>query len=153
MIKHTADLMSALLFATLLVAPTGQVAADPTSDEATASAVATAWLGLVDAGNYAAAWARLHPQFQATLEQATWGARLGATRNSVGAIQARRLVGARYASSLPDAPPGEYVVVQFESRFEHRPELLETIVPMRDTDGQWRVAGHFFAERQHLPRQ
>ena len=147
------DVFGALLCAVLFLGVGPGVHADPTTDAAAASAVAAHWLGLVDANNYAEAWLQLHPTFQATLSRDAWLAQLAATRKEFGALHARREVGARYANALPGAPPGEYVVVQYESRYTHRAELLETVVPMRDADGSWRVAGHFFAARQPTARQ
>jgi hypothetical protein len=44
---------------------------------------------------------------------------------------------------LPGAPPGEYVVIVYASAFENRPAAQETVNPMRDKDGVWRVSGYF----------
>jgi hypothetical protein len=55
----------------------------------------------------------------------------------------RRVKGAQYATSLPGAPDGEYVVIQYDTSFAHKASAVETITPMRDGDGQWRVSGYF----------
>jgi hypothetical protein len=44
---------------------------------------------------------------------------------------------------LPGAPDGEYVVIQYESSFEHKQAAVETVTPMLDKDGTWRVSGYF----------
>jgi hypothetical protein len=48
-----------------------------------------------------------------------------------------------YATSLPGAPDGEYVVIQFETSFENKNDAVETVTPMKDEDGKWRVSGYF----------
>ena len=50
---------------------------------------------------------------------------------------------ARTVTELPGVPDGEYVVFQFNTAFEHKRAAIETVTPMRDTDGQWRVSGYF----------
>lgn len=44
-------------------------------------------------------------------------------------------------TSLTGAPDGQYVVIQFESSFEKKKSVIETVTPMLDQDGQWRVTG------------
>ena len=50
---------------------------------------------------------------------------------------------AAYTKTLPGAPTGEYVVIQYDSNFEHQQAAMETLVPSLDGDGQWRVSGYF----------
>jgi CubicO group peptidase (beta-lactamase class C family) len=38
---------------------------------------------------------------------------------------------------------GEFVVVKFQSAFSKLPNAIETVSPMRDTDGKYRVSGYF----------
>ena len=47
------------------------------------------------------------------------------------------------ATELPGAPDGEYVVFEFQTRFERKRAAIETVSPMRDRDGQWRVSGYY----------
>ncbi len=46
-------------------------------------------------------------------------------------------------SSLPGAPDGNYVVIQFKTTFEHKAQAVETVTPMLENDGVWRVTGYF----------
>ena len=41
------------------------------------------------------------------------------------------------------APDGEYVVIQFSASFAHKKSALETITPMLEKDGKWRVSGYY----------
>jgi hypothetical protein len=38
---------------------------------------------------------------------------------------------------------GEYVVIQFDTQFENKAAAVETIAPMHEKDGSWRVSGYF----------
>ena len=40
--------------------------------------------------------------------------------------------------TLPGAADGEY-----DSSFEHKQSAVETVVPMLDKDGKWRISGYF----------
>ena len=50
---------------------------------------------------------------------------------------------ATYKTSLPGAPDGEYVVIQFDTSFENKKAAIETVTPMMDQDGTWRVSGYY----------
>jgi hypothetical protein len=55
----------------------------------------------------------------------------------------RKLKSATYMTAMPGAPDGEYVVIQYESSFEHKQSAVETVTPMLDKDGKWRVSGYY----------
>jgi ribosomal protein S17E len=44
---------------------------------------------------------------------------------------------------MPGAPDGEYVILQFETTYEKKRQAIETVAPMKEKDGKWRVAGYF----------
>ena len=46
-------------------------------------------------------------------------------------------------TSLPGAPDGEYVVIQFDTSFTNKKVAVETVTPMKDEDGIWRVSGYY----------
>ena len=48
-----------------------------------------------------------------------------------------------YKSVLQGAPDGEYVIITFETEFENKKSAIETVTPMMDKDGKWRVSGYF----------
>jgi hypothetical protein len=55
----------------------------------------------------------------------------------------RKLKSAKYTKALPGAPAGEYVVLQFDTSFVNKKEAVETVTPMLDKDGKWKVSGYF----------
>ena len=50
---------------------------------------------------------------------------------------------ATFAKTLPGAPDGQYVVIQFNTSFKKKKSAVETITPMLDKDKKWRVSGYF----------
>lgn len=136
--KRVLGLSAAVLF---LVASLHGLAADP--PQAAAEAAAETWLGLVDSGNYAQSWNTAARYFQAAVPQSQWEARVSAVRTPLGALKSRHLTSARFERSLPGAPDGEYVVIQYSTSFERKAEAIETLTPMKDPDGQWRVSGYY----------
>jgi hypothetical protein len=114
-----------------------------TAPEKAAEESATMWLGLVDAGDYAASWAEAAQFFKNAVSKEQWSQELKAVRAPLGKIKSRKLKSATYKTSLPGAPDGQYVVIQYDSSFEHKQSAVETVTPMMDKDGQWRVSGYF----------
>lgn len=111
---------------------------DPAAEQAT-----LAWLALTDRGDAAASWDASATLFRRAVSQDQWKQSLAAAREPLGAVINRQLDNARATAELPGAPDGEYVVFQFTTTFEHKRTATETVTPMRDNDGQWRVCGYF----------
>jgi hypothetical protein len=112
--------------------------------EADAQRAAEAWLALVDSTHYAESWTQAAAAFRAAVTQGTWDSTMTSVRAPLGAARSRELLGAQYSTSLPNAPPGEYVLLQFRTVFAGRETpAIETVVPMKDPDGAWRVSGYF----------
>lgn len=103
---------------------------------------AEAWLALVDAGDYGASWQAAAPFFQERVKENQWVEQIAAVRRPLGKTESRELIGAQFMTALPGAPDGEYVVIQFKTRFANKEDSVETITPMK-ADGLWRVSGYF----------
>ena len=108
-----------------------------------ADSAAQSWLALVDAGDYAKSWNEAAANFRNSIAQAEWVSRVSARRGLLGAVKSRQESSARFTRSLPGAPDGEYVVIQFRTTFEHKATATETVTPMKGTDGIWRVSGYY----------
>ena len=111
--------------------------------EVEAQKAAEQWLSLVDAAKFAESWQSAAAYFQAALAQDQWERTLGAVRKPLGDLVSRKLKSATYATTLPGAPDGEYVVLQFDTSFTNKKVAIETVTPMREKDGQWKVSGYF----------
>jgi Protein of unknown function (DUF4019) len=116
--------------------------AEETAEKA-AEAAAKAWLALVDAGNYTESWSQASSLFRKQLTVDQWKSAVRSAREPFGRVLSRQVESARYTKSLPGAPDGEYVVIQYDTSFEKKKSAVETVTPMKDTDGVWRVSGYY----------
>lgn len=104
---------------------------------------AEAWLARLNSGDYAESWQQASSTFKAHVTKDQWQKMISATLGPLGPNTSRKLKSARYTTTLPGAPDGEYVVIQYDSSFEHKQSAIETITPMLDKDGLWRVSGYY----------
>lgn len=111
---------------------------DPAAERA-----ALEWLTLADRGDASASWEAAATLFRRAVSADQWQRSLAAAREPLGAVVSRQLASAEAATELPGAPDGEYVVCRFSTVFEHKRAATETVTPMRDSDGEWRVSGYF----------
>ena len=132
----------ASLAAALLLAGSAALAQEEV-DVRPASTAAASWLELVDAGRYGESWAQGAATFKGAISRIDWETAAQQARGSVGGLVKRKIRSARHALSLPNAPAGEYVVIQNDVTFENRPLAAETVTMMKQADGSWRVAGYF----------
>jgi hypothetical protein len=68
---------------------------------------------------------------------------MAGVRKPLGAVVSRQVKSKTYTTSLPGAPDGEYVVIKYDTSFENKRASVETVTPMRDSDGTWRVSGYY----------
>ena len=116
--------------------------ADEASEKA-AQAAAKKWLALVDQGKYAESWENAASYFKNAVPETQWLQSMKGARQPLGKMVTRRPLSATFATSLPGAPDGQYVVIQYSTSFENKASAVETVTPMRDPDQQWRVSGYF----------
>lgn len=130
------------VFMILILSATTALAGSPEKEKAAVGA-AEKWLGMVDAGKYAESWKEAAELFRNAVKQEQWKQSLQAARKPLGKLLTRKLKSKAYSTTLPGAPDGEYVVIQFETSFEHKASAVETVTPMLDKDGRWRVSGYY----------
>ncbi|HME32652.1 MAG TPA: DUF4019 domain-containing protein [Terriglobales bacterium] len=127
----------ALAFATLALAQ------DNSAKIKAAEAAAESWLKFVDSGDYSQSWVEASSLFKAAVTEKEWEQKVKAARSPLGALFDRKLKSAQYKTELPGAPDGQYVVIQYDSSFANKKSAVETVTPMLDKDGQWRMSGYF----------
>ena len=127
--------------ALLVAMPMAAVANDV--EEQKAVEVASEWLAVVDGGEFGKSWDAAAELFRNAVPREKWEGMAAAARTPLGALVSRELKSATYSTSLPGAPDGEYVMIQFDTVFENKASAVETITPMKDADGEWRVSGYF----------
>ena len=125
----------------IALVPGISLAADAAKETA-AVAAAEKWVALVDAGNYGDSWKEAARYFKSTVAMETWEQMLLPIRKPLGKVISRKVMTTAYKTTLPGAPDGEYVIIQFASSFQNKKSAVETVTPMLEKDGKWRIAGY-----------
>ena len=129
-----------MLTALLLLAPAPVIA--PAAETPSEVAAAGNFVALLDAGRWDESWQAAGVLFQSQMPQGRWSATIQPVRTPLGAAQSRSLAGTRKTRSLPGAPDGDYVVVQYRTDFASKAGAIETLV-LSNERGGWKVDGYF----------
>jgi hypothetical protein len=108
-----------------------------------AQSAAESWLKLTDAGNAGASWDQAAKLLKGAVTKEQWTQVLAGVRPPLGKVISRRVTSRQYTEKVPGGPDGKYVIIQYETVFENKASAVETITPMLDPDGTWRVSGYF----------
>ena len=126
----------------LIVAEEITHVAESSKDQTSVSS-AQAWLAMVDKGQYDQSWETASSYFKSMVTKEQWVSQVAAVRKPIGNFISRDLKMNQYEKTMPGAPDGEYYVMSFNAVFENKASAIETITVMKDSDGQWRLAGYF----------
>lgn len=107
-----------------------------------AQAAATAWLRLVDRGQLGESWDSAAILVHRGVTRPAWVAAVRTARGRLEPLGPRTLLSASYQTELPSSPPGEYVVLQYRTKAGSG-TVVETVTPMKEPDGRWRVSGYY----------
>lgn len=132
-----------VLFCSLLIVFAAGLSQAGVTGEKAAVRAALDWLALVDTGKYSESWSGTAELFKGAVTAEQWSAQVKAVRGPLGKVLKRTVKTKHYSKSLPGAPDGEYLVIQCETTFENKKDAVETVTPMLDKDGRWRVSGYF----------
>jgi predicted SnoaL-like aldol condensation-catalyzing enzyme len=136
--------MKAILVIGLILLPVPVLAAEKHEEaEKQAVAAAKSWLALVDDGKYGESWDAAADYPKNALTKDDFAKSLNAARKPLGKLKSREVKSKDYRTSLPGAPDGQYVVIQFKTSLENKKSAIETITPMLDKDKKWRVSGYY----------
>jgi hypothetical protein len=142
--KKVIPFLSAIMAAFILItAPACRKGGNFSRQENEAVVISTAWLQLIDDEKYSRSWTETAGIFRKSVSQDKWIRLLSASRKPFGTMISRTLYSREYTASLPGAPDGEYVVIIYKTSFRNKKESVETITPMKDVDGKWRVSGYY----------
>ena len=134
-------LISMLIIASTMLC--ASVRADNEDAVRKADDAAQRWLALADAGLYQKTWEQAAIPFQQAVSKAEWEKALRAVREPIGDVKNRSVTSATFTEKLPGAPKGQYVLIQYASKYTKNAEVTETVIPMLSEDGIWRVSGYF----------
>lgn len=101
------------------------------------------WLDLIDHGQYADSWQQAAAVFQSATTPDQWTGAVTSAREPLGEITSREVVASQLRESLPGAPPGNYVVIEYASAFAKKERAKEIVTAAQAPDGSWKVAGYF----------
>jgi Protein of unknown function (DUF4019) len=102
------------------------------------------WIVLVDDGQYEQSWKESAKSFQAWITADEWQKRAAADREKLGRKLNRKLKDIKESNSAKGRPQGQYIFVKYQSSFEKKKNLVETITTVLEPDGVWRVSGYVF---------
>jgi Protein of unknown function (DUF4019) len=128
-----------LVVASLFVGGVGHAAPKP---EVEATKAAQSWLAFIDAGLYGESWDAAAKVFQGAITREQWASTLANVRGPLGKRGTRGTKSAEMRTSLPGAPDGKYVVVQFKTSFAKKKDAVETVTCYLE-EGAWMVSGYF----------
>jgi hypothetical protein len=110
--------------------------------KADAQKAADQWLALVDAGKYGESWDEAASSFKSAVTRSDWIKQVEAARKPAGKLISRKVAKSDLVKDPPNSPPGQYVGIEYQSSFQNVKSAVETVVPMLDKDGKWRVTGY-----------
>jgi hypothetical protein len=147
LIAAAAGLLHGRLFAAQAPPPSPMQQADPAADphiaeEQAAERQALGFLGYLDHGRFANSYDYAGMLIRAQLDRDAYAKQLEKARAGVGALLSRELINATYATTLPGAPEGQYVVLNYGASFANRQQAEETVT-LAFAKGYWRVSGYY----------
>jgi Protein of unknown function (DUF4019) len=134
---------AAYLFAIAIILAPASVLAQNANKEKAAVSPAEKWLGLVDKGEYAESWKEAATYFRDRVTEQKWEQVSRSVRDPLGKLISRHLRTEDYQTSLPGAPDGQYVVMQFDTSFANKKAAVETVTTVKEKNGMWRVVGYY----------
>jgi Protein of unknown function (DUF4019) len=108
-----------------------------------ATQVSADWLSLIDDEKYHESWEDASESLQKQVSKDRWRQVMRTVRESLGDMQNRKLVRAKFHEKLPGHPAGEYILIHYATTFESKPDASEIITLMKESDGSWRVCGYY----------
>ena len=102
------------------------------------------FLALVDEREYVKSYSTASPVLREEVSEENWVAHVSNLRTPLGPLDQRLENLSEFHESLPDAPPGEYVIFTYDSAFENIKFATEVVAVAKGSDGVWRVVGYYF---------
>jgi hypothetical protein len=115
--------------------------AEKRSREKEARTAAEAWLALIDAADYATAYAREPDRLRATTREEQFIRSMEGRRTPFGKMLSRTFIGAAFTRKLTGAPDGHYESILFRTSFAHKSIAAERVILSFESAG-WRVVDY-----------
>ena len=98
-------------------------------------------LTLLDQDNYLEAWKSSASIFKEVVSLDAWNSQMEGVRKKLGKAKTRTRTNAIVQKDPSNHPPGEYIMLNFDTGFE-KDDATETLVLFKE-DNEWRLAGYF----------
>jgi len=115
--------------------------AEKRAREKEARAAAEEWLALIDAADYAAAYAREPERLRAATTQDQFVRSMEGRRAPFGKMLSRTFIGAAFTHKLTGAPDGHYESILFRTSFAHKTVAAERVILSLESE-EWRVVDY-----------
>jgi len=115
-----------IIIIALILSAAPLIAGSPEKEKA-AVISAEKWLTLVDEERYSESWTEAAEYFKNAVTQEQWKQAAQGARKPLGKVVTRKVKTKSYRTSLPGAPDGEYVVIQFDTSFVNKKAAVETV--------------------------
>jgi hypothetical protein len=109
--------------------------------EKEAKAAALEWLALVDAADYAAAYAREPVRLRAATTEEQFVRSMEGRRAPFGRVLSRSFIGAAFTRKLTGSPDGRYESILFRTAFAQKALAAERVILSQDA-GEWRIVDY-----------
>ena len=123
--------------------PTDDKLQPSTRDDKETIEASRAWLALLDAGKFGPAWDGASPYLKSVVTRQKWVTGVAAARNPFGKFKQRIPVKFARSHSMPDAPDGDYSIIEFESEFANGKVASEHVIWMLGDNQDWHVSGYY----------
>jgi hypothetical protein len=120
---------------------TSQKTEEKRTREKEARAAATEWLSLVDAADYATAYAREPERLRAATTQEQFIRSMEGRRAPFGRVLSRSFIGAAFTHKLTGSPDGHYESILFRTSFTNKSLAAERVILSRES-GKWLVVDY-----------
>lgn len=114
-----------------------------TAGEAAALVDAETWLALFDQDKYGETWEAASPLLKGFASKARWETQWSPVRPELGRLVSRARIATLSTRRIQGGPPSSYVIFEYRTKYERKPDSFESITEMLCEDGKWRVAGFF----------
>jgi len=121
---------------------------EPVSEEEQQAAIEAAmeaagsWLTLMSEGKVALTWENASAVFKESVSQQEWVSSIKQVRDPLGPFGERTHTSSEYHASLPQAPPGPYVILTYDLEATAIEKVIETLA-MRNESGEWKPIGYY----------
>jgi hypothetical protein len=109
--------------------------------EKEARAAATEWLALIDAADYAAAYALEPKRLRAATTEEQFVRSMESRRAPFGKMLSRTFIGGAFTHKLSGAPDGRYESILFRTTFANKSMAAERVILSYEADA-WRVVDY-----------